>query len=770
VLTTETGQGGVDDRISNLGQHLQTLVLQYICRSLFKGDRLTFALHYAHGLLKESFQPGEWELFCGVSTVEASGSQGLPSWIPPDRVGAVSLLKAVCPSMVSNLALDDFGMWDRWIHAANPEEQFPESLQRRLSQFQILLVIQALRPDREESAMGVFVRDALKISSLEPASTHWDHIYGVESQASEPILLITSAGADPSLDLEEFAHATVGKDRFASLPMGGNQAETAISMLRSAARSGGWVCLKNLHLVVAWIPELEKELNNLTMHDDFRLWLTTEKHVSFSSMLLRSSLKITFEAPPGLRANLMRTYEGWSSEFVERGSTIRAQLFFVLSWFHAIMQERRTYIPQGWVKFYEFSPSDLRIGTDILESAVARMVSSNSSTVQWDYIHGLFELAIYGGKIDDIYDQRVLQGYLKKYFNNETLANKQGKLLSKGVTIPAGTRATDYRDLIQGLPMVDVPAVFGLPANIDQAVQQTNASYVLDNLQAMGRVVSSEGGFDREKWTKALQPILKLWQQLCTATDILSGSGVLDDTADVSPIESFVYLEVANAHKLVCMIEESMGAIGRVLKGTTLLTSAILADATAIMAGEIPQQWDALWEGPERPPAYLRAVAGKAGALKSWVARVGSQQLLKTKLCLRDLFRPANFLNALRQQAARTYRVSMDGLILVTGAEGSLSQFVSINVEGLLLQGAVFDSGRLNDVASDSKLLSEMPGLSMSWVKAEDATQFQQGSTAKIPMYLTPNRDKLVTEIAMSCSGDAVQWTIGGTIVCIQDR
>ena len=40
-------------------------------------------------------------------------------------------------------------------------------------------------------------------------------------QASEPILLITSAGADPSLDLEEFAHATVGKDRFASLPMGG---------------------------------------------------------------------------------------------------------------------------------------------------------------------------------------------------------------------------------------------------------------------------------------------------------------------------------------------------------------------------------------------------------------------------------------------------------------------------------------------------------------------------------------------------------------------
>merc|ERR1711988_1131723 len=125
---------------------------------------------------------------------------------------------------------------------------------------------------------------------------------------------------------------------------------------------------------------------------------------------------------------------------------------------------------------------------------------------------------------------------------------------------------------------------------------------------------------------------------------------------------------------------------------------------------------------------------GKASALKSWVARVGSQQLLKTKLCLRDLFRPANFLNALRQQAARTYRVSMDRMQLVTSNEGSLNQFVCINVEGLLLQGAVYDSGRLTDVATDS----EMPSLSMAWVRDEDAAQFQQSSTAKIPMYLTP--------------------------------
>jgi len=261
--------------------------------------------------------------------------------------------------------------------------------------------------------------------------------------------------------------------------------------------------------------------------------------------------------------------------------------------------------------------------------------------------------------------------------------------------------------------------------------------------------------------------MLKLWQQLCTSGDFLSAPSVTD-SGDASPIESFVYLEVSISHKLVVTIDDSISAIGRVLKGTTLLTSAILSDAKALMSGEVPAAWDSLWEGPERPQPYLRAVAARATALKSWVARVGTQQLLKSSLRLADLFRPANFLNALRQQAARTYRTSMDKLTLVTSAEvGTLQKYVSMVVDGLLLQGAVLEGGKLKDVAGDSKLFSEMPPLAMAWIKDEDASSFREGNSAKIPMYLTPTRDKLVAELSLACSGEPVQWTIGGTLVCL---
>ena len=118
----------------------------------------------------------------------------------------------------------------------------------------------------------------------------------------------------------------------------------------------------------AWLPSLEKALNSLEPHEGFRLWLTAESHPKFPPILLQSSLKITYEAPPGVKRNILRTYESWSQDYVEKGhSVMRSQALFALAWFHAVVQERRMLIPQGWSKFYEFSLSDLRAGASIID-------------------------------------------------------------------------------------------------------------------------------------------------------------------------------------------------------------------------------------------------------------------------------------------------------------------------------------------------------------------------------------------------------------------
>jgi dynein heavy chain 2 len=40
--------------------------------------------------------------------------------------------------------------------------------------------------------------------------------------------------------------------------MGQGQMEIALELLKTCSQNGEWLCLKNLHLVVSWLPTLEK--------------------------------------------------------------------------------------------------------------------------------------------------------------------------------------------------------------------------------------------------------------------------------------------------------------------------------------------------------------------------------------------------------------------------------------------------------------------------------------------------------------------------------
>lgn len=116
----------------------------------------------------------------------------------------------------------------------------------------------------------------------------------------------------------------------------------------------------------------------LTPNQRFRLWLTSEPHIKFPSILLQSSLKITYETPPGMKNNLQRTFQ-YVAPANGSQEPNKMQLLFVLSWFHSMIQERRKFIPQGWTKYYEFSYGDLKAGdlilSDILKEGGGRTIA-----------------------------------------------------------------------------------------------------------------------------------------------------------------------------------------------------------------------------------------------------------------------------------------------------------------------------------------------------------------------------------------------------------
>ncbi|XP_034521541.1 LOW QUALITY PROTEIN: cytoplasmic dynein 2 heavy chain 1 [Ailuropoda melanoleuca] len=777
ALQNKQDSENTEQRIQSLISSLKHMVYEYICRCLFKADQLMFALHFVRGMHPELFQENEWDTFTGVvvgDMLRKADSQQrirdqLPSWIDQERSWAVATLKIALPSLYQTLCFDDVALWRTYYHSSVCEQEFPSILAKKVSLFQQVLVVQALRPDRLQSAMALFACRALGLKELSPLPLNLKRLYK-ETLEIEPILIIISPGADPSQELQELANAERSGECYHQVAMGQGQADLAIQMLKECARSGDWLCLKNLHLVVSWLPVLEKELNTLQPKETFRLWLTAEVHPHFTPILLQSSLKITYESPPGLKKNLMRTYESWTPEQISKKDNIhRAHALFSFAWFHAACQERRNYIPQGWTKFYEFSLSDLRAGYSIIDR-----LFDGTKDVQWEFLHGLLENAIYGGRIDNYFDLRVLQSYLKQFFNSSIIdvLNQRNKksVFPYSLSLPKSCSILDYRAVIEKLPEDDRPSFFGLPANIARSSQRIISSQVISQLKVLGRSAAAGCKFDREIWSNELSPVLNLWKKLNQNSNLIHQKVSPPNDRPGSPILSFIILEQFNAIRLVQSIHQSLAALSKVIRGTTLLSSEVQKLASALLNQKCPLAWQSKWEGPEDPLQYLRGLVARALAIQSWVERAEKQALLSDTLDLSELFHPDTFLNALRQETARVMGCSVDSLKFVASWEGRLQEAtLQIKMGGLFLEGCSFDGSQLSENHHDSPSVCPVPPCCVGWVPQGAYGPYSPNECISLPVYTSAERDRVVANIDVPCGGNQDQWIQCGAALFLKN-
>jgi len=88
-----------------------------------------------------------------------------------------------------------------------------------VTSFQQILIIQAFRPDRLESAMRLFACDVLGIQDISPETLNLKKLYSKETISTEPILILISPGADPSTELRDLAKEIIGKEKYAEVKL-----------------------------------------------------------------------------------------------------------------------------------------------------------------------------------------------------------------------------------------------------------------------------------------------------------------------------------------------------------------------------------------------------------------------------------------------------------------------------------------------------------------------------------------------------------------------
>jgi dynein heavy chain len=409
----------VEQRCEEINTYHTYEVYKYTCRGLFESHKLLFSLQLCfkimetQGLIVEE----EFQFFSlGGSLSEVSKQQTNPlvTWLP-DRIwnNLLSLdrlngLQGIYTSFET--ASEE---WKQWYISATPEAiQMPGDWSNKLSPMQKLCLIRALRIDRILFGASIFIASNIGHRYIEPPSFDLRAIYDTSS-CKTPLIFVLSPGVDPTTGI--FQLATQFNRKVDNCALGQGQEPVAIAMIESGIKHGNWVFLANCHLMLSWMPTLEKVVESLgerSIHPDFRLWLSSSPDPHFPISILQRGIKMTTEPPKGIRANMSTLYNTIGEEQFSRckqRSTYK-KLLYCLTWFHAILLERRKFKSLGYNVLYDFNESDFAICHDL----IIVFLDEYPESIPFDAMKYLIAEANYGGRVTDDWDRRLVNVYISE--------------------------------------------------------------------------------------------------------------------------------------------------------------------------------------------------------------------------------------------------------------------------------------------------------------------------------------------------------------------
>lgn len=261
------------------------------------------------------------------------------------------------------------------------------------------------------------------------------------------------------------------------------------------------VMLQNCHLSISWMPVLEQICESMEadkIHSDFRLWLTSMPSPAFPTSILQNGVKITKEPPKGLRANLKSTYLKLDNDKIKRTDKPKEfqKLLFGLSFFHAVVIERKKFGPLGWNIPYEFNDTDMDITAAQLELYVA-----SYKEIPYKVLQQLTSVVNYGGRITDDKDMRTSDILIADFFTPAILEDTYN-FSASGVYFSfkpdPDAPHQSYLEYIDSLPFNAEPEVFGMHDNANITCAITEADETFGIILTLQPRVATGGGVSRE--------------------------------------------------------------------------------------------------------------------------------------------------------------------------------------------------------------------------------------------------------------------------------
>jgi len=674
--------------------------------------------------------------------------------------------------------------WRAVYESKQPHTEIFPGKYNELSTFNKIAIVRCIRPDRVIPAARDFVTEFLGERFIQVPPFDLSGSYA-DSAPERPVVFILSSGSDPMASLLKFgSEIGVEAEKIQSISLGQGQGPIARAMIEKGLKEGNWVVLQNCHLCVSWMTALEKIVIEIDpedpgTHKDFRLWLTSYPSKDFPVTVLQNGVKLTTEPPKGLKNNLI---DSWNrdpiadSAFFEdcEKNTELKNMTFALTFFHALIQERREFGALGWNIPYEFNESDLRISARQLKMFISECPSDDE--LPYKALRYLTGQCNYGGRVTDDNDRVTITTILDLFFQPHIHEPNYALSLSGDYRVPPSGPVAGYLEYIEGLPVQCSPEVFGMHDNADITKDMKETQ---DMLSAILLTEGSGGG-------GASSGKDELLDTLCT--DILTKLPPRFDIEMIQAKYPVSYNESMNTvlaqeciryNKLADVIRDSLEKLKKAIVGLVVMSGDLDKVGSEMFVGKIPEMWmDNSYPSLKPLGGYVTDLIERLNFLNEWIANGPP-----TISWISGFFFTQSFLTGALQNYARKHKLPIDAIkydfeMMGDGVvtQKSKKPEDGVYIEGLFLEGCRWDYATMQLAESVPKeLFTPAPVI---WLKPDLVSEIKPAPHYKCPVYREASRrgvlattghsSNFVMYIRIPSDMDSSHWTLRGVAMITQ--
>lgn len=445
-----------------------------------------------------------------------------------------------------------------------------------------------------------------------------------------------------------------------------------------------------------------------------------------------------------------------------------------LMWFHSILLERRKFKTQGLNIPYDFNISDFFVSYDL----ITLIFNEDQCDISLKGLQHLIGDALYGGKVTDEWDMRLLQVYLQELFSEDIMQQDRMKpCILPQYWIKHDITMSAFESFISTLPSMDNPAIFGQHPNAEYFSQVEEVNDFLSNFSKMK--IKTEAVLHTMQQKGLNSFVFEVLERIPLPFNEDQLKNVYGEPDSKDAMRIFLRQEIHGYNCMLKLIHSSKEDIKNFTKGYLSPSLQLERVVNDLSQFKVPMEWSQYYDSTMSLDSWTNDLCKRIEQLTKWL-----EEGEPKTIWLGGFMRPSSFLTSILQMHARSKftgafqmntKTSWEFQVLKTDETVSEKPEDGVFISGMFLEGAMWkDDDGVGHLVEQLPMKSRSPMPIIHFKPTESRKRANEEEVYHCPVYSYPGRvsstmnSSFVLAIDLNNGGkSANHWTKRGVALLL---